>query len=71
MALARALKRAGWSLQEAEQLVRVISRVVGDPELEDRLRTVHDTYDKPDTEPTTGPTRLKEFIEDAAAELAQ
>ncbi|MCS7271969.1 MAG: bifunctional DNA primase/polymerase, partial [Gemmataceae bacterium] len=69
--LAGALKRAGWDQQQTEQFVQAVCTAAKDPEVADRLRAVHDTYSKPDTEPTTGWSRLKEHLGGAADMLRQ
>lgn len=62
LALAGALRRAGWSLADAQALLGAVTIAAQDPESADRLRAVQATYERGEDEPTTGLARLKTLI---------
>ncbi len=66
LALAGALARAGWTLDEAINAIRILVQVTNDQNLDERLTEVKSTYDhygKSEETKTTGLTRLLELLE--------
>jgi hypothetical protein len=62
LALAGALRRSGWSLDDARHFVEAVAVGAGDTEVTDRLRAVNATYSRSEGEPTIGLPRLKTLI---------
>jgi hypothetical protein len=62
LALAGALRRAGWSLDAARHFVEAVAVGAGDDEASDRIRAVEATYARAEGEPTIGLPRLKTLI---------
>lgn len=62
LALAGALRRAGWLEDAVVNFVTAICAAANDGELSNRVGCVRDTFAKPDGEQTTGWTRLKEIL---------
>jgi hypothetical protein len=64
LALAGALARAGWSVDEAENVVQVLASVTNDSKLDDRLAEVKSTYDHlKKGEHTSGLPSLVKFLD--------
>ncbi len=65
LALSGALLRAGWAVAGVERFIEVIAREAGDPEVEDRIKTVADTKDALDRgDNFTGLPRLSEILDE-------
>ena len=60
--LAGALRKAGVKLEHAEEFIRMLCGVARDPEVNDRLRALRDTYSKP-LEEIAGWSRLRTELE--------
>ena len=60
LALAGALKRTGWGIEQASLFVKAVVKGAGDEEAADRERACVDTYST--STPTTGWPRLKELL---------
>jgi hypothetical protein len=60
LAISGALRRAGWSLEEAVLFMQAVTAAAHDEEVGDRVRAVQDTYDS--KKPTTGWPRLAEML---------
>jgi methyl-accepting chemotaxis protein len=63
LALAGGLLRAGWSVDDAAELVRVVCKVARDPETDDRVRAVRDTANAVKAgDPATGWPTLEKLL---------
>ncbi|MBX3024433.1 AAA family ATPase [bacterium] len=72
LALAGTLLRGGMAAQDAEQIIGVLARVAGDPEVADRVRAVRDTAAAIAAgDPATGGPRLAELLADGEAVVAR
>jgi hypothetical protein len=73
LALSAVLVKAGWAVETIEEFVRAVACAAGDPEVDDRVRTVRDTVKtlEADRKATGWPTLIGGIGDKAAAKLAE